>query len=152
MVPQFKPVVALVIISGVCFGGETGFAVGAMSAFVSNFFFGQGPWTPWQMFGFGIIGFISGIIFEKGVLKKTRLNLSILGFFSTLIIYGGIMNPAAMLLYQPTPSWKLLVAYFIQGVPVDLVHAISTFLFLWLLSDTMLEKLDRVKTKYGLYR
>ena len=55
MLPQFKPVVAIVIIAGVCFGAESGFLVGAMSGFVSNFFFGQGPWTPWQMFCFGII-------------------------------------------------------------------------------------------------
>ena len=66
MLPQFKPVVALVIIAGVAFGGEAGFLVGAMTAFVSNFFFGQGPWTPWQMFGFGIIGFLAGVLFKKG--------------------------------------------------------------------------------------
>ena len=64
MLPQFKPVAAIVIISGVAFGGETGFLVGAITAFVSNFFFGQGPWTPWQMFSFGIIGFLAGIMFQ----------------------------------------------------------------------------------------
>lgn len=63
MLPQFKPVVAIVIITGVCFGAESGFLVGAVAGFVSNFFFGQGPWTPWQMFCFGIIGFIAGIFF-----------------------------------------------------------------------------------------
>ena len=47
-----------------------------------------------------------------------------------LLVYGGIMNPAAMLMYQPSPSWSLLLAYYIQGVPVDVVHAVSTFLFL----------------------
>ena len=120
--------------------------------FASNMLFSQGPWTPWQMFAMGIIGFLAGFLFQKGLLRRDRLSLSIFGFLSAFLIYGGIMNPAAMLLYQPTPSWKLLVAYFIQGVPVDLVHAISTFLFLWLLSEPMLEKLDRVKTKYGLYR
>ena len=57
MVPQFKPVAAIVIIAGVCFGAESGFLVGAVAGFVSNLFFGQGPWTPWQMFCFGIIGF-----------------------------------------------------------------------------------------------
>ena len=56
MLPQFKPVAAIVIIAGVCLGAQSGFLVGAVSAFVSNFFFGQGPNTPWQMFAFGIIG------------------------------------------------------------------------------------------------
>ena len=72
MTPQFKPVVAIVIISGVCFGGEAGFLVGAMTGFVSNFFFGQGPWTPWQMFCFGIIGFLAGILYKKGILKNNK--------------------------------------------------------------------------------
>ena len=152
MLPNFKPVTALVILAAVALGAESGFLVGSMTMLLSNVFMQQGPWTPYQMFAMGIIGFLAGFLFQKGLLRRDRLSLSIFGFLSALLIYGGIMNPAAMLLYQPTPSWKLLVAYFIQGVPVDLVHAISTFLFLWLLSDTMLEKLDRVKTKYGLYR
>lgn len=66
MLPQFKPVIAIVVIAAICFGAETGFLVGAMTGFVSNFFFGQGPWTPWQMFCFGIIGFLAGILFQKG--------------------------------------------------------------------------------------
>lgn len=70
MLPQFKPVVAIVIIAGVCFGAESGFLVGAVTGFVSNFFFGQGPWTPGQMFCFGIIGFLAGILYKKGILKK----------------------------------------------------------------------------------
>ncbi len=152
MLPNFKPVTALVVLAAVALGAESGFLVGSMTMLLSNVFMQQGPWTPYQMFAMGIIGFLAGFLFQKGLLRRDRLSLSIFGFLSAFLIYGGIMNPAAMLLYQPTPSWKLLVAYFIQGVPVDLVHAISTFLFLWLLSEPMLEKLDRVKTKYGLYR
>ena len=76
MVPQFKPVIAIVIIAAVCFGGETGFLVGAMTGFISNFFFGQGPWTPWQMFCFGIIGFLAGILFHKRQLKTESICVS----------------------------------------------------------------------------
>ena len=68
MIPQFKPVVAIVIIAGVAFGGEAGFLVGAIVGLVSNMFLGQGPWTPWQMFSFGIIGFLAGVLFRKGLL------------------------------------------------------------------------------------
>lgn len=70
MLPQFKPVVAIVIIAGVSLGAEAGFLVGAVAGFVSNFFFGQGPWTPWQMFCFGIIGFLAGIFFRRVCLKR----------------------------------------------------------------------------------
>ena len=65
MLPQFKPCVAIIIITGIMLGKQAGFLCGALTAFVSDFFFGQGPWTPWQMFAFGIIGFISAIVFQK---------------------------------------------------------------------------------------
>ncbi|MEG1887429.1 MAG: ECF transporter S component, partial [Oscillospiraceae bacterium] len=95
MLPQFKPVIAIVIIAGVAFGAESGFLVGAITGFVSNFFFGQGPWTPWQMFAFGIIGFLAGVLFKKGILTKKKIPLCIFGGLSTLLIFGGIMNPSA---------------------------------------------------------
>ncbi len=150
MVPQFKPVVALVIIAGVCFGGETGFLVGAVTGFVSNFFFGQGPWTPWQMFAFGIIGFIAGILFQKGFLRKTKLSLCIFGALATFVIYGGIMNPSTVIMSQDKLNFAMIKAAYISGAPFDLVHAVSTTFFLWFISEPMIDKLDRIKVKYGL--
>ena len=150
MLPQFKPVVALVIIAGVCFGGETGFLVGAITGFVSNFFFGQGPWTPWQMFAFGIIGFIAGILFKKGFLRKTKASLCIFGFIATLVIYGGIMNPASVIMYQANPTKAMIIYAYIMGIPFDLVHALGTAFFLWFISEPMIDKLERIKIKYGL--
>ncbi len=148
--PQFKPVVALVIIAGVCFGGETGFLVGSITGFVSNFFFGQGPWTPWQMFVFGIIGFISGILFSKGYLRKTRVTLCIFGFFATLIFYGGIMNPASVIMWQNKITPEMIAVAYASGLPLDVVHSLGTAFFLWFISEPMIEKLERIKTKYGL--
>lgn len=150
MLPQFKPVVAIVIISGVCLGAESGFLVGAVSGFVSNFFFGQGPWTPWQMFSFGIIGFIAGILFKKGKLKKHKLTLCIFGGISTFCIYGLIMNTASLLMFSSTFTFKALIATYISGIPFDMVHAIATVFFLFVISQPMIEKLDRIKIKYGL--
>ena len=65
MTPQVKPCAAIIIITGVMLGRQSGFLCGALTAFVSGFFFGQGPWTPWQMIAFGIIGFLSGVLFSK---------------------------------------------------------------------------------------
>lgn len=149
MLPQFKPVVAIVIIAGVCFGAESGFLVGAMSSFVSNFFFGQGPWTPWQMFCFGIIGFIAGILFKKGRLKKNKLQLCIYGGLSTFFIYGGIINIGSLLMFTSHFSFKALMATYASGIPFDLVHAAATVFFLFIISNPMIEKLDRIKIKYG---
>ncbi len=150
MLPQFKPVIAIIIIAGICFGGETGFLVGAVSGFVSNFFFGQGPWTPWQMFSMGIIGFVSGILFKKGILRKTKVSLCIFGGLSVLILYGGIMNPATVLMWQPNPTSEMIISSYVMGFPFDLVHAASTAFFLWFLSEPMIDKLERIKKKYGL--
>ena len=149
-VPSFKPVAAIVIIAGVAFGGETGFLVGAMTMFGSNMLFGQGPWTPWQMFAMGMIGFLAGVLFRKGLLRRSRFSLSVYGALATIILYGGLMNPASVLMYQNHPTWEMFLTAFLTGFPVDMIHAASTVLFLWLLAQPMLEKLDRIKVKYGL--
>ena len=148
--PGFKPVAAMVILTGVAFGAEAGFMVGAMTMFCSNVLFGQGPWTPWQMCAIGIIGLVSGVLFRKGLLHRDRFSLSVFGGLVTFLIYGGIMNPASVLMYQPDPNWQMILTAYITGVPADTIHALSTVLFLWFLSEPMLEKLDRVKVKYGL--
>ena len=151
MLPQFKPVLALTIIAGVAMGGETGFLVGAVTMLVSNILFSQGPWMPWQMFSMGIIGFLAGVLFRKGLLCRTRGSLSVFGAFAAVIIYGGIMNPASALMYSTeTVTWEMLRAYYVTGLPMDLIHAAATVIFLMLAAEPMLEKLDRIKVKYGL--
>lgn len=150
MIPQFKPIIAIVIISGLCFGGESGFLVGAVSGFVSNFFVGQGPWTPWQMFAFGIIGFLAGVLFKKGILRRNITALCIFGGLSTFFIYGFLLNTAAVLMAQTSITLEMIWFSCIKGVSFDLIHAISTMFFLSQISKPMLEKLDRIKIKYGL--
>ena len=145
MVPSFKPVAAIVILTGISFGGEAGFLVGCLIMMLSNMFMGQGPWTPWQMFAFGMIG-----LYQKGILKARKADLCIFGFLSVFLIYGGIMNPASALMAYGTITWQSLLAFYISGAPVDLVHALSTVIFLWFLSRPLLEKLERIKKKYGL--
>ena len=152
MIPSFKPIIAIVIISAIAFGGEAGFLVGAMTMVVSNFLFGQGPWTPWQMFAMGFIGFLSGILYRIGLLPTKRLSLCIYGFLVTVFIYGGIMNPAALFMSVYDFTWEGLLAIYISGIPVDLVHASSTFIFLWIGAKPLLEKLQRIKIKYDLMR
>ena len=152
MLPQFKPVMAMTIISGVALGGESGFLVGALSMLVSNMFFSQGPWTPWQMFCMGIIGFLAGVLFRKGWLRRSRGSLCVFGAFCAIVIYGGIMNPASVLMWAnaDTLTWQVLLTYYVTGFPMDCIHAAATVFFLWIAAEPMLEKLDRIKRKYGL--
>ncbi len=150
MLPQFKPVVAIVIITGVTLGPEAGFLVGAMAGFVSNFFFGQGPWTPWQMFCFGIIGFLAGILVQKGLLPRKRWALCLFGGVATVVVYGGIINVGSVIMFSGTLTWKAVLAAYASGFPFDLVHAGATVFFLLVLANPMMEKIQRIQIKYGL--
>ncbi len=150
MLPHFKPVTAIVIIAGVCLGPEAGFLTGALAGFVSNFFFGQGPWSPWQMFSFGIIGFLAGILFKKGWLKKKRSSLCIYGGFAALVIYGLLMDTCSLFMWTPVTSWAQALAIYASGFPVNVVHGSATVFFLYILSQPMIEKIDRIKVKYGM--
>lgn len=151
MLPQFKPVMAVTIIAGVAFGGETGFLVGAVTMLVSNMMFAQGPWTPWQMFAMGLTGFLAGVLFRKGILKRTKTFLSAYGAVAAILIYGGIMNPASSLIWSTeTINGSVILAYYISGFPMDCVHAFATAFFLYFASQPMIEKLDRIKLKYGI--
>lgn len=149
-IPQFKPVVAIIIIAGICFGGESGFLIGAITAFVSNIYFSQGPWTPWQMLAFGAMGFFAGIIFQKGIIKKEKLPICIFGGIATIVIYGGIVNLSSVFLYQTNPTLDGIIYTYVTGFPYDLIHAISTVFFLWFIAGPMIEKIDRIKTKYNI--
>lgn len=158
MVPQFKPVTAIVIIAGVGLGAEAGFLTGAMAGFVSNFFFGQGPWTPWQMFSFGIIGFLAGLLFSKD--KKRQLSranelfhkmcLCIYGGVATFVIYGLMMDMASIVMSSQGINWELIWASILTGIPFNAIHALSTIVFLFFLAVPLERKLDRIKKKYGI--
>lgn len=151
MLPQFKPVMAVTIIAGVAFGGETGFLVGAVTMLTSNILFSQGPWTAWQMFAMGIIGFVAGVLFRKGLLRRSRGSLAVFGAIMAVVVYGGIMNPASALMWGGSNlNAQIILTYYITGFPMDCVHAAATAFFLLIAAEPMLEKLDRIKVKYGL--
>ena len=152
MLPQCKPVMALTILAGVAFGGEAGFLVGAMTMLLSNILFTQGPWTPYQMFAMGIIGFLAGLLFRRGLLRRSRVSLAVFGALAAIVVYGGIMNPVSALLWSQALNGAVLLTYYLSGFPMDLIQAIATFLFLWFAAEPLLEKLERIKVKYGLMK
>lgn len=152
MLPNFKPMSAMVIIAGIALGSQSGFIVGIMSGFVSNFFFGQGPWTPWQMFALGIIGFLAGFMFNKNYDKSKymRYLVCLYGGISVVIIYGGIVDISSMLAFINEFSVKAVLAIYLSGLPINITHGIATMIFLYLLQRPMLKKLSRIKLKYGM--
>lgn len=151
MVPQFKPIAAITIITGIAFGAESGFVAGAMIAFVSNFIFGQGPWTPWQMEALGLLGLLAGLFFYNREGKMPMLApLLAFGFLSVMLVYGPIVDTSTVFTVYDKPAWGLLLSAFAAGAIPNLVHAAATVVFLLLLSRPLLKKLDRVRVKYGL--
>ena len=148
MIPNFQPMTAIIIIAGACLGPEAGFLTGAMATFVSNFFFGQGPWTPWQMFAYGIIGFLTGVLFKKGILKRNRLPLCIYGGIICILFYGVIMNAYTVFTMDFVSSWLEVLAVYASGLPVDCIHAFATVTFLFFLAKPMMAKIERITTKY----
>lgn len=210
---------ALIIISGISLGSEAGFFIGALSRLVCNFYMGQGPWTPWQMFCWGILGFLAGFAFNCGntetlksrnfkmisgpvlmilfslllaylsfliypgqdstvgwrfylfgaiglilgvAVQKKRLpadniTLSLFTFFTTFIVYGGIMNLSSALLSANGASGKgislegLRILY-VTGVPYDFFHALTAAVCVYFIGGNIIRKLERIKIKYGIYK
>ncbi|MFR5092309.1 MAG: ECF transporter S component [Adlercreutzia equolifaciens] len=73
-VPHFKPMAAIIMIAGIAAGPQTGFLVGSVAALASNFIFGQGPWTPWQMLAFGVVGLVAGLLADARVFPRANLS------------------------------------------------------------------------------
>lgn len=152
MIPQFKPVAALTVIAGIWLGAETGALVGMMSAFVSNFFFGQGPWTPWQMLALGCIGFLAAAIFRsRGRVRfRNRAAICLYGGLSTLVVYGLLVDTASALFAVGSFSPEAVLGVYLAGLPFNAVHAASTVVFLYVLALPLGRKLERIQRKYGM--
>lgn len=154
--PHFKPMAAIVMIAGMGFGASSGFLVGSVSVLASNFIFGQGPWTPWQMLSFGLCGFVFGLLADKGAFPRggfswrQRLVLSIVGGLFVIVIAGPILDTSSLFYMLASISPEAVAAVYVSGFPVNCVQGAATFATLLLVANPILEKLARVRKKYGL--
>lgn len=145
-IPFFKPVTAITVICAIYLGGEAGFTVGAFSALLSDFYFGQGPWTPFQMLAWGLIGLLAGFLAKP--LQKNKVLLLLFGVLSG-VAFSLIMDVWTVLWYNDAFDWGLYLAACLTAVPHTVLYAVSNFLFLLLLATPFGEKLQRIKIKYG---
>ncbi|WP_229672507.1 ECF transporter S component [Pullulanibacillus camelliae] len=147
--PSIQPTTFVIIMTGMVFGAESGFVVGAMAALVSNLILGQGPWTPWQMLAWGLIGLAAG------GLRNTRLMQTMWGRcvfgLGAGFCFGWLMNVWGLLALNNAISWKSLLAYYSLSFYFDLAHALSNVVFLLLFSRSWMNILSRFKRKYGLF-
>lgn len=156
LVPNFKPVAAVVIITGIALGREAGFMCGALAMFISNIFFGQGPWTPWQMFAMGMTGFFAAIfcgkLMDKPESKMRRVHLCVMGAVLVVVIYGLVMDSANVLMVVDKPGVDAFLASYGAGAVFNLIHGASTATFLYILGPAILKKIKRIKQKHGIYK
>lgn len=145
--PFFKPVTAIVVITGMYLGAESGFLCGALSAILSNIMFGQGPWTPFQMFTWGIIGLFAGLM--AGILKRNRIILSVFGVLAG-VLFSFTMDIWTVLWWDGKFSFSRYLTALASAAGVTAVYAVSNVIFLWLLARPLGSKLERIIVKYGI--
>ncbi len=146
--PDVKPVSAIAILAGAALGRRSGFVVGALAALASNVFFGQGPWTPWQMYAWGLVGYVSGVLGERGLLERMPV-LYVWGFASGLV-YGLILNGYHVLGYVQPLTWESALVACAASIPLDVTHGVATVAFLAAIWLPWGRAIRRVVAKYGL--
>ncbi|WML52837.1 ECF transporter S component [Neobacillus sp. PS3-12] len=151
-IPSVQPTTFVILMSGFVFGAESGFVIGATAALASNMILGQGPWTPWQMAAWGLVGFTAGLLRHTSFMKRTwgRIIFGIVWGF----LFGWIMNIWGFFSFaqsEGTMSIKALISYFAASSLFDSMHAISNIFFLLIFGNIWIKNLSRFKKKYGLF-
>lgn len=146
--PSVQPTTFVIIVSALVFGAESGFMIGATAALVSNLFLGQGPWTPWQMYAWGMIGLTAGLLRNTWFMKRIW-GQCIFGF-AVGIIFGWVMNAWFIFGVLDDLTWGKLLAYYGASMYFDLAHGVSNVFFLAVFSAGWVKILQRFKRKYGL--
>lgn len=154
-VPDFKPVSAIAIIAGATLGRRNGFMVGALAALASNFFFGQGMWSPWQMYAWGMVGYLGGVLASAGVFDnratgKPRMVALVTCGLASGALYGVIINAYGVLGFVRPFTWPGALAYVAASLPFDVIHGVATAVFLAVLYGPWTRRINRVVCKYGL--
>lgn len=144
-VPAFKPMASIIVLTGMYLGLEAGILCGSLTAFLSNFYFGQGPWTPYQMIAFGFIGFMAAILAKQ--LKKSRITLSIFGLLAG-IFYSFFLDIWTMLQTYGGLSYEGYLTLLVSAVPYTILYAVSNIFFLLLLNPLFSKRLGRIISKY----
>jgi Prenyltransferase and squalene oxidase repeat len=144
--PNVKPTTDIVIFAGYALGGAPGFAVGALAALVSNFWFGQGPWTPWQMAGWGLCG-ILGAALALGGRNVGRLGLAATCGFAG-IAYGALLNFSLMATYGGDLSLERFGVLEARAIPFDLAHAAGNVALALIAGPALVRMLSRFRERF----
>jgi energy-coupling factor transport system substrate-specific component len=144
--PNVKPTTDIVIFAGYALGPAAGFAVGALAALVSNFWFGQGPWTPWQMAAWGLCG-ILGAALALGTRNVGRLTLAAVCGLAA-VGYGAILNFSLIATYGGELSWERFWILEGRAIPFEVAHAGGNIVFALVAGPAMIRMLIRFRERF----
>lgn len=144
-IPSVQPSSFIIMMSGVAFGKEIGLMTGIITAISSNLILGQGPWTPWQMFLWGSMGFTTGLL--KKILMYNKFLFVIYGFLWGFM-FGWIMNLWYITGYMYDISFKVFIVACIASFHFDLAHALSNVVLLIFAHKQLLVVFNRINIKY----
>lgn len=148
--PSVQPTSFVIIISGLVFGPQVGFMVGSTAALVSNFFLGQGPWTPWQMFAWGVMGLIAGLLRNNQWINN-RIGISVFGFVGGFV-FGWFMNLWFVIGFFDPITWEVFLTAYTASFYFDLAHAVSNVFFILIFYKSWHKILNRAKMKFGVFK
>lgn len=146
--PSVQPTTFVIVVAALVFGAESGFIIGAAAAIVSNIFLGQGPWTPWQMYAWGMIGLVAGSLRETWWMQKVW-GQCLFGFVVGWL-FGWFMNLWFLLGFVGDLTKEAFISAYVASIYFDLAHALSNVFFLALFSRQWMKILRRFQRKYGL--
>lgn len=147
-IPGFNPATAIIILIALVYGKEVGFLVGALTPLISNIYLLHGPWTPFQMFSWGLVGLLAGLF--QNLLKKNIIILSIFGIFAGAL-FSLIMDVYTVLSYDNAFRLNRYIAMVVTSLLFTINYIISNVIFLILFSSLFLKRLERIKTKYDFF-
>jgi uncharacterized membrane protein len=150
-IPQVKPMCAIVIITAITFGAQIGFVTGALSMLLSNFIFGQGMWTPFQMFGMGLTALICGLLFYRKKAGDNILIVALTGGVICFAVYGVIVDTSSVLMMSSDFSLGSVLSIYASGLPFNAIHGATTFVVLLIAGKVIKEILERIMIKYDLF-
>lgn len=148
--PQIKPMCAVLIIASAAFGAEFGFVSGALSMLISNFIYGQGMWTPFQMMGMGVTVFVCALIIRSFKIKN-RIIMGVISGVLCFFLYGVIVDLSSVFLWVTEFNFQSIAAVYLSGITFNLIHGVTTGIIVALIQPPVNEKLERIKIKYGIF-
>ena len=146
-IPLFKPSTAIIILAGMYLGSEAGFFTGVLFALISDMYFGIGPWTPFQMLAWGLVGFFAGVLSKK--LDGSKILLAVYAAVSG-VAYSFIMDIWTVMWYSGAFEPALYKTAVVTAIPFTALYAVTNAAFLLLLKNSFGRKMRRIKLNYGI--